>query len=179
MKHIVEPMIALYGELGTDDAEMVADLYERLLAGFSDAALAAAFHAVSGTYMPSKRNPWPAPAFFRRAAEKHAAEHAAQAQRQPVASGHAALAMQAVRSDLGAEAAREGWILGLHDFVVRHGRAPKPHEIGELMAAADFVARTAAGAVEMGFGRGPLMALADTLLAKRERLAKIALGEEA
>lgn len=49
------------------------------------------------------------------------------------------LADELVMTDMGRQAARDGWVLGLHHFVVEHGRLPdankrKPFEVWEEMA---------------------------------------------
>jgi hypothetical protein len=69
-KYILDPGARLFGPFDTDDADMVMDLYERALGHLSDRALEGAFVIASREYMPSKRNPWPAPAIFARAAER-------------------------------------------------------------------------------------------------------------
>lgn len=181
LRNVVTPMIATYGELETDDQDLVVAAYERLLAVYSDNTLTKAWDLVAADYLPSKRMPWPAPALIKRACEKVAVVERA-SKRLPELSRdtkNAALAMQAVRSEMGKQAAREGWVLGLHDFVVKHGREPRPFEVGELIKAAKYVDRCAAGVEKMGALHAPLAKLAESILARRERLARTALGEAA
>ena len=91
---------------------------------------------------------------------------------------HAAVrrAAELIRSSMGERAAREGWIVGLHDYCRKNGRLPWQYEIGPMIDSAEFVARCAAGAEDMGVMHKALMKLGQDFLVKRERLAQIALG---
>lgn len=71
-KWIIEPMISLYGEAKSDNADALLDVYERILGGFANEVLRRSFDDVAGTYRPSFAHPWPLPAHFLKAAEKHA-----------------------------------------------------------------------------------------------------------
>lgn len=84
-----------------------------------------------------------------------------------------------IQCDLGKEAAREGWIVGLHDYCRKNGRLPGRYDIGAMIESAEFVAKTAAGAFPLGVMHKALQKLGDAFLEKRERLARLALGEEA
>lgn len=104
-----------------------------------------------------------------------------------------------IQSELGRRAAREGWITGLHDYCRKKGKLPSDDYSGfaleaivrEMKKDAEVVNRTAAG---VGFKpinpkfdkrqklalvaiQGDLRKLGDDFLEKREKLAKIALGE--
>jgi len=182
----IKPLISLYGELGTDDMDLVLSVYEKTLSGFSDAVLDGGFRIVAGSYFPSKRNPWPAPAICKRACEKVISEKQSAAPRAPEKPRYPEWSEEAIRtadglvhSELGREAAREGWVLGLHDFCRDHRRLPNRHEIPKIQAGSDFITRFAASADGLGYATMPLAKLANSMLAKREALAKRVLGETA
>ena len=84
----IKPLIALYGDLGTDDMDLVIEVYTKQLEGFADGTLSAAFDHVAGAYMPSKRNPWPAPAFCKKACERVLNDQKAKAPQRPEPQFH-------------------------------------------------------------------------------------------
>lgn len=182
----IRPLIALYGEIGTDDADLVFRVYEEQLKGYPDVVLDAAFKHVAGTHMPSKRNPWPSPAACKRACEK--ALHEKQIKEPPAPEkprypewSHEAIrfADDLVMCDMGQRAAREGWVLGLHDFCRNKRRLPHDGETHEIIKNSRFIDRVSAGAEDAGFAKHSIAKLANSMLAKREKLAKRVLGESA
>lgn len=128
-KLIIRPMTTMYGDLGTDDVDMVLDVYERQLAGFPDEILRTAFDEVVGKFFPSKRMPWPAPAAFKKAceakqqrkvqpgtgkAEKFIAElHAKRASSRRWATDWVK------NTPLGRQSITEGWCRSLHNEVAQ------------------------------------------------------------
>lgn len=68
---IIGPAVTLYGEPPSDDREAVFDIYEKILRGYRDDALEATWKVTAGEYFPSKRNPWPAPAIFKKHADEY------------------------------------------------------------------------------------------------------------
>lgn len=182
----IKPLIALYGELGTDDADLVFRVYEEQLKGYPDAVLDGAFKYVAGTHMPSKRNPWPSPAFCKKACEKALHEKqireppAPEKPRYPEWSNEAfRFADDLVMCDIGKRAAREGWVLGLHDFCRNHRRLPHENETHEIKRNSQFIDRVSAGAEDGGYMKHAIAKLATSMLAKREKMAKRVLGETA
>jgi hypothetical protein len=183
----IKPLISLYGELGTDDMDLVIGVYEKQLEGFPDVVLEAGFRLLSGSYMPSKRNPWPSPAHCKKACEKAASEKRAteppapEKPKYPEWSGEAIrIADSLIVSDLGRQASRDtGWVLGLHDFCRNHRRLPTEHEIPAIIGGSSFVDRCAAGAESMGTCHKALQKLAITMLDRREKLARRVLGSVA
>jgi adenosylmethionine-8-amino-7-oxononanoate aminotransferase len=67
-------------------------------------------------------------------------------------------------------ACREGWILGLVDFVRDQHRAPMPEERAQLRQNADFVQRAATGEEHLGLIHGGLVRLANAMLLRRDKL---------
>ena len=182
----LNPLIALYGDLGTDDTDLVLDLYTKTLAGFADDVLEGGFAHVAGTYIPSKRNPWPSPAICKKACEKITGERQAKQAHKPEKPIYPewepsaiAVADNLIDCEMGRRAAREGWIVGLHDYCRKHHKLPSPYETGDMIANAKFVDRCAAGAVNMGAMHSALVGFAEAFLARRESLARKVLGEAA
>ena len=71
---VLTPVIAIYGEHPSENPDTVYDLYESILGGYENHLLTAATKGVLGTFYPSKKAPWPAPALFRTKAEEYAAK---------------------------------------------------------------------------------------------------------
>lgn len=84
-----------------------------------------------------------------------------------------------INCDMGRKAAREGWVLGLHDYCRANGALPEPREIVPMMNSARYIDRCAAGVEPMGLLAESLQKMAAGFLAKREKLAKRVLGEAA
>lgn len=85
-----------------------------------------------------------------------------------------------IRSEMGKEAARDGWIGQLHDFCRQKGRLPKGFEISHLKSEAKLFD---ASYSEVCAGKGgtlgtALRKLGETFLEKRNDLAAIANGED-
>lgn len=87
-----------------------------------------------------------------------------------------ALADKLIKSPMGREAADEGWILSLHDFIRENERLPEPREIGLIKAKArgfdEAYAAVCSGAG--GVCSAALRRLGDTFLKKREKYARMA-----
>lgn len=90
-----------------------------------------------------------------------------------------AIADRLVACELGKRAAREGWVLGLHEFCRKHHRLPSSSEIRPIEQDSEFVTRCAAGVVDMGYFHAPLQRFARAIMARREKLARKVLGEAA
>jgi hypothetical protein len=73
---------------------------------------------------------------------------------------------------MGKRAARDGWVLSLHDFCRKHGRLPQHHEVDKLKAAAKFFDEQYAIAVRGAAGPNSkaLARLGDKMLARRNSL---------
>jgi hypothetical protein len=95
------------------------------------------------------------------------------------------LADSLMRSEQGALAAHEGWIITLHDWVRKHGRLPGDFERDRVRRAGlAFEARCRARSVEMekpqNIGALRIMApITRAFEAKRKRLTAIAMAEDA
>ena len=85
-----------------------------------------------------------------------------------------------IKTPMGRVAAREGWILSLHDFIRKTGRLPEQSEVGRVKAWArgfdDAYAAVCRG--EGGMCSAALRRLGDTFLAKRDKYAAMT-GEAA
>lgn len=84
-----------------------------------------------------------------------------------------------IRSEMGKDAARDGWIGQLHDFCRQRSRLPKGFEIAHLKSEAKLFddAYSACCAGKGGTLGTALQKLGETFLAKRNDLAAIANGE--
>lgn len=168
---IIRPMSTMFGDLGTDDIDMVIDIYERQLAGFADKVLTKAFDEVTSKFFPSKRLPWPPPAAFRKAAERITADDNSRRAATAKPINNEAAADRAMTTDLAREAARDGWVLGLRNFVVRTGDLPRAGQIGKIVADMRYLERCAAGEINMGKQHRDLMLLAQSMVEKNHALA--------
>lgn len=77
-----------------------------------------------------------------------------------------------INGEMGKRAARDGWVLSLHDFCRKHGRLPQHHEVDKLKAAAKFFDEQYAIAVRGAAGPNSkaLARLGDKMLARRNSL---------
>lgn len=87
------------------------------------------------------------------------------------------IADEMIQCELGRQAARDGWCLGLHEFIRVHRRLPRSWEAGEIIATSRLIDRIAAGA-ERGHPINGAK-LAASMIAKREAMARKILGEVA
>lgn len=186
---VIEPMIRIFGEYGTDDADLVIATYVRQFAKFDAVVLSQAWDRTVADFMPSRRQTWPPVALIRKHAERVGEECAAKAERQrprtehdPAWSAEAfAAADRLIRSPMGREAAREGWITQLHDWCRRARQLPDAGAVARLKREArlfeDAYGVTCRG--EAGTLSGALRRLGDTFLARRDQLAAVANGDEA
>lgn len=74
-------------------------------------------------------------------------------------------------TDLGQQAARDGWANGMREFIAARGRLPHEHEIGRLVDNAVFVDRCATGHVDLGIAHDGLVILARRLVDRRNAIA--------
>jgi hypothetical protein len=84
-----------------------------------------------------------------------------------------------IRSDMGREAAKDGWITQLHDFCRQKRRLPKGFEIAKLKTEAKLFddAYSTCCAGKGGTLTVALAKLGETFLERRNKLAAIANGE--
>ncbi len=87
------------------------------------------------------------------------------------------LANGMMRSDLGRQAAEEGWIISMHDFCREQGRLPNRFEAEKVRSAA-LARKVERERREREFGGNPRMiqAVAKAMEAKRARLSALALS---
>jgi hypothetical protein len=82
-----------------------------------------------------------------------------------------------MQGPMGKQAANEGWILTLHDFIRENGRLPKDYEITKCKATAkgfdDDYAKCLRG--EAGYMSKSLAGLAETMLKRRYKLTDMVL----
>lgn len=76
-----------------------------------------------------------------------------------------------MQTELGQQAARDGWANGMREFICAHGRLPHEHEIGRLIENAIFIDRCATGEMDLGIAHKGLVKLAQKLIDRRNAIA--------
>lgn len=183
-KHVFEnflrPCRAVFGDAPTDDTELFFLEYDRQLEPFSAEALAKAKDAIIRTHKGPAR--WPklaacvdaaveaqdAIAVTHKTRERSSLELYYERYRK---------AEDRMKNEIGRRAAREGWGLGLKEFLAEKDRMPNKNEIMNIIENSRFVDRCAAGAVKMGHFHESLGGLAKSILHRRETLATRLVGE--
>ncbi len=179
---VIEPMQLLFGEFGTDDADLIVKTYVRQFEKFDSRVLAETWDAVVADFMPSKRQPWPPIALIRKTAERVTEDHALASERMapknqpanPAWSPDAfRIANRLICSDLGRIAAREGWITQLHDYCRKARSMPDASAIARLKRQARLFeeAYTQVCRGDGGMLSASLLKLGDSMLARRDELA--------
>lgn len=75
------------------------------------------------------------------------------------------------QSQLAHQACSEGWGQGLHEFLRVNKRWPKNSEIADIKDAATYVERVASGVEDFGKQEAKIVALANSILDRRETMA--------
>lgn len=70
MQTIIGPSTDVWGSLEGESQDQALDVYERILGGYSDETLDAAFIDVASKWEPRYKQPWPAPAAFKAACDR-------------------------------------------------------------------------------------------------------------
>lgn len=172
--HFIDRMMLVYGEPDSDDPKAFMGEYARMLKGYSESVLNDALDRLLRT---RKFKTWPTIAECVGAAEDVTAARAAANRKPDRPTDFTREAEDVLKSDLGAKAAHEGWVLGLYDHVQRYGRKPTHQEVHELMDSAKYVDKCAAGVVDMGVAHAALLKLSRNILIRREELARRALNQ--
>ena len=91
------------------------------------------------------------------------------------------LADDLIASEIGRQAARDGWVLSLHDFVRQQMRLPSASEIGRVKAGARGFDEAYEICLrgEGGLCNAALVKLGEMMVARREKLRAQVLGEAA
>lgn len=89
-----------------------------------------------------------------------------------------ALADDLVRGPMGREAARDGWILALHDFIRQNMRLPDAGEVHRIKISIRDFEEAYEKTLRGGWaGASALAQLGDKMAARREELRQMVLGE--
>lgn len=185
---IIEPMTRMFGDYGTDDMDLVIATYVRQFEKFDAAVLREAWDRTVADFMPSRRQMWPAVALIRKHAERVAEDMAAASERRSVPNqfspewSHAAFAAadRLIRSPMGREAAREGWISHLHDYCRRARSLPDASTVASMRRNARLFEESYTACCQ---GRGGLLTdalrkLGESMLARRDQLAAMTTDTE-
>jgi hypothetical protein len=182
MSGLLDRLVVMYGKPETGDVPAYFAELSKMLVKYSDDELERAGNTIVRTH---RGRAFPTPSEIVTACEDvRAARSAPRApansfeDKYPEWSKQAfAIADRMTAGEIGRRAAKEGWILGLHEFCRKQRRMPSSSEMSAIQKDAEFVTRCAAGVVDMGHFHGPLQKLAVAMLGRREKLAQKVLGE--
>lgn len=182
MNSLIKRLATVYGhpEFADDPRAYLAEL-NRLIGHYSEPVLEHAANKLIREHTPTQRNPWPSPATIAKACSEAAGTWGKKAPGR--SSGEwsteaVAKAYDLVVTPMGRTAADDGWVLGLWDFCRKHGRLPERREIDRIKDGAAGFDRSFADATRIPPPLGvALSSLGETMLARREKLSRMAHGE--
>lgn len=154
MQSFLAPLLAVLGEPSTPDPDRFLAEYGRELSMYSAAELSKAASVVMRSHKGPAR--WPRLAdcvdACNDARERVHASRPAHRGGVSIETWEARLASaeRQIVCPMGLTAAREGWVLGLRDFVVANNRLPNGHEIERIRDTARHNAACADGTIDMG-----------------------------
>lgn len=167
--------LVLFGNPDSPDPKGFLEEYTRHLRGYDPEVLDRAMDILLKT---RKFKTWPSIGEIVEAAGKAGSElPKAPTNPFPTKRDHVDKAEAVLNKPVAVKAAREGWIMGLYDHWSEFGREPTQREIEEMIDGAKFVDRCATGGVDMGAAHKMLLKLSHSMLIRREKLARRALGE--
>jgi hypothetical protein len=181
LRAFVEPLLAVFGQPSSDDPERFLAEYSRHLKGYASAELqAAADHLMRSHKGPAR---WPKLAECVDACNdaRERQQHTKTA-RSPQADWQTRMANAErlmISTELGQQAARDGWANGMREFIAAKGRLPREYEIGDLIENARFIDRCAVGQIDMGVMHTPLIRLANVMVERRHAIADRVINGEA
>lgn len=173
--HFIDRMLSIFHAPVTENERGFVEEMRKALAGWDLSILDMAADRLAKT-----AKFFPKPAEVIEVCEAIAAERAPKGPTPPVNLYFTADAFRTanrlIRSEMGREAARDGWIGQLHDFCRQHARLPKGFDISHLKSEAKLFddAYSACCAGKGGTLGTALQKLGETFLAKRNDLAAIA-----
>lgn len=184
MQHVIDNMLrrfmSVYGNPDTENVDVFLAEYARILKGYSASELNGAADRILRKH---KFRTWPSIAECVNSCEEVRAKAKAEAPRTYRSEAfdyeqkrHFADGILREHMATSERAAAEGWILGLHEFVTKHGRMPSTREVDGIRETSEFVTRCAAGQVNMGACHAALFRLANSILERREKTAQRILG---
>lgn len=164
-----------------DPVAYMAEL-DRITKRYTEPQLDRAADILIRDHRPTRLKPWPSPSTILEACEDAAG--ALTPQKDPSAKykdwspASVGKAYDLMRTDLGREAADQGWALSLWDFSRQHGRLPNEREVYDCkVRAREFDAAYASLTGDTPLSR-MLQKLGGSMLARRNKLARHAWGEE-
>jgi hypothetical protein len=183
MSTLVERLAVSFGEpTHSPEPEKYIAEVARLTKAYTASEHARAADLLIRSYRPSAMRPWPSISEICMACADARDENLP---RQPAPDRHpewspraVAKAYDLIRSPLGMKAADEGWILSLWDHCRKTGKLPSPNEAMRCQANARSFDDAYSLASKGGGVARSLMQLGDTMLRRRDRLARHAHGED-
>jgi hypothetical protein len=177
-KIVIERFTNLFGEPKTPNPVGFIAEYEHALSGYSAGLLR---RAVDSVIAEHRFSTWPTIGKVKGAADSlaisdvdHQRGPSTPERREDPMWGAEAFAMadQMIRCSMGYQAAKEGWCLGLHEFLRRHGRLPHLHEAERIQANARFVDACVRGDEELGQFAKSVREFSLQIARRRDELAK-------
>ena len=179
-KHCINRLWSIFGQPNTNDLESFVDEYIRALSRFDTMTLDSGCDRLFATIKKEFRiSHWPTISEVRECCNWAAKEiHSANMQRQRPkdysdeiqATAEARRVKEMVAGPIAERACREGWILGLHDFVRDNRRLPVHAEESKLIADANYLLDCASGNINMGQFHAAFLRMAEAMLARRADL---------
>lgn len=171
---------AVYGPPKTNDLATFFEIYREVLGRFSQDAYKRGFRLVVARHTHKS---WPVPKLCLDALKDAAREIGGN----PTTVEHNPFETEWInqhkphgllRGPIAETADREGWLLGLNEFLHEKGRLPKPHEVTEIKSTARLVDEWAAGIASSGTPRdGALVQLAKSIVERRKELGEQVFGD--
>lgn len=178
----LRPLLAMFGQPSSDEPELyLAELGRHLRTYAAPELQRAADHLVRTHKGPAR---WPKPAECIDACNeaREAISQSARAVKPSLLDDWNTRASNAERlmmtTELGHEAAHDGWANGLRDFIMEHRRLPFENEIYRIKDNSHFIDRAAAGTVNLGLLHNVLQRLAVKMIERRHAIADRVLNGE-
>lgn len=179
---LLQRLVIIFGQPDSADPQVYLQEVAKLLSKYSETQLQAGCNHLLKTH---RTRTFPTPAQIITAIEDHLAS---QSEKTPIGPKHPewqpaakARADRLIQSEMGRKAAREGWILSLHDYCRKHNELPPYTEVSRLkeMARGFEEAYSACCRGDGGTFNDSLRAYGEKFLKKREKYALLALGDAA
>lgn len=176
-KHVMDaflsPGLAVWGEPSSPDPERFLREYADVLKGFPRDVLEAAYRHLRQNHKGPTR--WPRVPEVVEACDLSQERLRPQRKETHVVDDWNRKANNAealmMNSEIGQQAARDGWANGCRDFVMKTGRLPREHEIGVLIENSRFIDDCASGDIDLGIAHKGLLVLAQKFIDRRNAIA--------
>lgn len=179
MQNFMQPLLAVFGEPSSPDPERFLAEFGRHLKGYTAAELTPAADFLARNHKGMAR--WPKLAECLEACEdvRERVRQSKPARSEDAWQERVARAERLmIETELGQQAARDGWANGCREFIAAKGRLPHEHEVYRLIENARFIDRCASGMDNLGIAHTALIKLANTIVDRRNAIADRVLAGE-